>query len=518
MKKKLRLAAMAAVMFCVFASFAWAGGQGDAGTAAEEIPDIELMLRGWVNQPRDETDPFKAYLDETFGINITMNNTAEFYNEILPRFATNDPPDVVQFYGTQGEAYLRQLHDEGLLVEDWYNYKARMPDWLAYMDDNAEQYFTVDGKLITLCQAGPPNIWGWQIRKDWLSALGMDVPKTPEELLDVARAFTNDDPDNNGKKDTWGFTSSGKGQGIAEIGNFKLMWGPMDFYISGSDVSHFVIDGTEKAFLDFMRIIVNEELIEPNWYTVTWQQRKAVLFQGKLGTAWYPGVLVTEFVSEGAVEVEEALKLWTHLPVPKASAQGGKLMSPAFFDRMNTVSAKAEQDKVKFDKIIEFLEGVAYPNDGYFAMRHGVGIDNGVRADLPGGYTAVMFAPDAKVYRSAEGFLGSADWGRFNSTRADFVIGAKATSVDDLPGTVYQEIELNNAGIAEPTYAPDARFIHLDKTVVGELETLLAEFEYKYIMGETDDYAGFEKKWRQAGGDELLAEAKAQFMQMGMMK
>ncbi len=514
----MRLTAVAAVMFCVIGGLVWAGGQSESGAAADRIPKIELMMGGWVNQPTDENDPFRAYLNETFGVDITMNNTSEFNNEILTRFATGDPPDIVHFAGTTGEAYLRQLHEEGFLLEDWYKYKARIPDWLNYMDDNAENYFTVDGKLICLSPAGPPNIWGFQIRKDWLATLGMEIPKTPDELLEVARAFTFDDPDNNGKQDTWGLTSAGGGGGVGEIANLKLMWGPTDFYISDGEVSHYVIDGTEKAFLDFMRTAVNDGVIEPNWYTVAWNERKAVLFQAKLGTAWYPGVLVTEFVNEGAVPVEEAMKLWTHLPMPKGSARGGKLMSPAFFDRMNTVSRKAEEDTVKFDKIIRLLEGVAYPNPGYYALRWGVGIDKGVKYELPGGYTAILAGPGSERYRSAENFLGAADWGKWMSTRADFTIFTPATSVAELPATVYGEIELNNGALKEDTYPPDARFLHLDKTVVAELDTLVAEFEYKYIVGETDDYAGFEKKWRQAGGDKLLADAKAQFIELGMMK
>ena len=33
----------------------WAGAQ-DEGTAAEEIPKIELMFQGWVNQPTDDSE------------------------------------------------------------------------------------------------------------------------------------------------------------------------------------------------------------------------------------------------------------------------------------------------------------------------------------------------------------------------------------------------------------------------------------------------------------------------------
>lgn len=54
-----------------------------------------------------------------------------------------------------------------------------------------------------------PSYWnmdrGLVIRKDWLENLGLEMPKTAEELHEVMRAFTEDDPDGNGVADTIGF-------------------------------------------------------------------------------------------------------------------------------------------------------------------------------------------------------------------------------------------------------------------------------------------------------------------------
>lgn len=496
---------------------AWTAGQ-DEGTAQDEIPQIELMFQGWVNQPTDENDPFKAWLDETFGVDITMNNTSEFNNELLTRFATDDPPDIIKFdsNATQ-EGYLRQLYDEGFLVEDWNAYQSKVPNWLKNMDENAKKYFTVDDKLICLCQPGPPNLYGFQIRQDWLETLGLDVPTTAAELMEVARAFTYEDPDGNGKDDTWGLTSAGAGDNIGEIANLKLMWGPTSFYIEDNEVTHFVLDGTEKAFLDFMREAVGDGIVEPNWYTISWAERKAPLFQGVLGTVWYPGVLATEFSREGNWDPDEVAKIWTHMPMPTGSADGGKLYPPAFFDRMTTVSAKAESDPVKFEKITALIDGVGYGTPGYDVLRWGVDIDNGRVVDLPGGYKAILAGPGPDRYRSVENYLGAADWGNWHSTRADFTIFTPGTTEADIPATSYKEIELNNGALAEPTYDPDYYYLHLDKTIEGEINTLLNEFEYRYITGATDDYDGFVREWLAAGGQELLDDATVQFKQIGMI-
>lgn len=48
------------------------------------------------------------------------------------------------------------------------------------------------------------------IRKDWLDNLGLPVPGTIEDFKNAAIAFTKDDPDQNGKDDTYGIALSGK--------------------------------------------------------------------------------------------------------------------------------------------------------------------------------------------------------------------------------------------------------------------------------------------------------------------
>lgn len=52
-----------------------------------------------------------------------------------------------------------------------------------------------------------PVLW---IRQDWLDNLGLDAPETLDDFEAVMDAFTNDDPDGNGKDDTIGFSFSAR--------------------------------------------------------------------------------------------------------------------------------------------------------------------------------------------------------------------------------------------------------------------------------------------------------------------
>lgn len=52
-----------------------------------------------------------------------------------------------------------------------------------------------------------PVLW---VRQDWLDKLNLQAPATIDEFEKVMDAFTNQDPDGNGEKDTFGFSLSGR--------------------------------------------------------------------------------------------------------------------------------------------------------------------------------------------------------------------------------------------------------------------------------------------------------------------
>lgn len=80
-------------------------------------------------------------------------------------------------------------------------------------DPTAWNVAVVDGK-----NYGIPRIYGEggspflpAYNNEWLKNIGYDAPPTTlEELEDVLTKFRNDDPDQNGKKDTYGMSARGK--------------------------------------------------------------------------------------------------------------------------------------------------------------------------------------------------------------------------------------------------------------------------------------------------------------------
>lgn len=123
---------------------------------------------------------------------------------------SEDLPDVFPVYGTQ---MIADMIESGRAKDITNDIEQYMPDRLKEIYEKfPETYYplTKDGKVygIACCPAlteGQVMI----IRQDWLDNLGLKAPTNMDEFEAVIKAFTEDDPDGNGQKDTYGFTYSG---------------------------------------------------------------------------------------------------------------------------------------------------------------------------------------------------------------------------------------------------------------------------------------------------------------------
>ncbi|AIQ37145.1 hypothetical protein R50345_22350 [Paenibacillus sp. FSL R5-0345] len=153
---------------------------------------------------------------DNLGINIQttlLGGDASQYNTKLRLALTGSEklPDVLPVYDTSLE---NDLIQSGLVKDIADDINKYMPDRLKEI---YKQYPTTfnpvvqDGKVYGM--AISPNLTEGQvllIRQDWLDKLNLKAPTTIDEFETVIAAFTNDDPDGNGKNDTYGFDFSGK--------------------------------------------------------------------------------------------------------------------------------------------------------------------------------------------------------------------------------------------------------------------------------------------------------------------
>lgn len=139
----------------------------------------------------------------------------QYLQKINVTLASGDLPDVIPVNATQ----LKQLADSDQIEDMTELYeKYASPFTKKVLSEEGTSVFdaaTFDGKLMAVPQLESSMeramyIW---IRTDWLDKLGLKPPKTMADVLAISKAFTEGDPDGNGKQDTFG------------LGVTKDLWG-----------------------------------------------------------------------------------------------------------------------------------------------------------------------------------------------------------------------------------------------------------------------------------------------------
>ena len=110
-------------------------------------------------------------------------------------------PDIIHSSG----ANLDQAGMDGAMIplEDLVEkYAPNIHKYFQEHPDHLEMNKAYDGHLYyipTFSIEGPSQ--GWIIRQDWLDKLGLEAPKTKDEFYNVMKAFREQDPNGNGRKD-----------------------------------------------------------------------------------------------------------------------------------------------------------------------------------------------------------------------------------------------------------------------------------------------------------------------------
>ncbi|MBO0780898.1 MAG: extracellular solute-binding protein, partial [Ktedonobacteraceae bacterium] len=159
-----------------------------------------------------------------------------------------------------------------------------------YSDPQTQKLATIDGKKYVLQEkAGLNKRQGLFIRQDWLDKLHLQQPKTLDDLMNVAKAFTFNDPDGDGKNDTYGFGAFFNPGGVGLGNNFQALFGsvglPGDWnFNTPGKVSLSLRDPNYQKVVQFIHDMAANKVMDPDWTTLKtndfrarWKQ------QGKYG-------------------------------------------------------------------------------------------------------------------------------------------------------------------------------------------------------------------------------------------
>ncbi len=178
-------------------------------STAKNVYDVKIYPAG---QTPDANDVYTA-LDEVMNIkfqNLFAVPNDAYKSKVKLGMVSGELPDIF----TADEQDLAELIKNDLL-EDLTPYVEKyasenLKKVLDYNNGIAKAPSTRNGKLYAMPNISDalnsvPVLW---IRKDWLANLKMSAPKTPDEFVALAKAFTTMDPDKNKKNDTFGLAIS----------------------------------------------------------------------------------------------------------------------------------------------------------------------------------------------------------------------------------------------------------------------------------------------------------------------
>ena len=177
-------------------------------TTAEVVkPEkITMMVNGtFLDEASGQKDVVAAYKELTgIDLEITTIDHNSYNDQLALAFASGDVPDVVILSAEYYAAYANQgaLTD---ISDYWETSETKASGRVneSYIDS----LYINDGLYGFTAARG--NGCLTYLRQDWLDKLGLKAPTTYDEYINVLRAFVNDDPDGNGKKDTMGVTAAG---------------------------------------------------------------------------------------------------------------------------------------------------------------------------------------------------------------------------------------------------------------------------------------------------------------------
>ncbi|WP_063795741.1 extracellular solute-binding protein [Paenibacillus sp. Soil750] len=335
---------------------------------------IETMQEGGVvsaDGPGFPKDDFvKNELNKKLNMDLTMTMEAnDFTAKLSTRMAGGNPADLMLISKDQ----VQKFAQSGVLL-DMTPYLSKLTDYKKFVGEDQLSKGNIGGKQVALPKASGITIFTYWIRKDWLNTLKLNAPTTIDELFNVAKAFTENDPDGNGKKDTFGMTGTGIDTFAPVFGAYGVsnsLTSP-SILLNGK-ITNSLYDPNMKEALTAVKRFVDAGVVDPEFLVNKGNTSKDKAFQGKIGIV---------FDGWSGIIRDEQVKIWKQANPNAEWVQLTALKGPTGlqFTSMKELGASGnlialpkslEKQPEKLNKIIELLNYVS-TTDGNRLVDYGV--------------------------------------------------------------------------------------------------------------------------------------------------
>ncbi|MCT8139605.1 extracellular solute-binding protein [Anaerobacillus sp. CMMVII] len=470
--------------------------EGNAdGTPAEEAPfEISIMMN--LHTPEVPSDRIKKMVEEATNtvLDIQFVPDANFSDRLNTAFATGTLPMVVPMNFQTFNQFKDAIRDDqfwevGAYLDEYPNLSKLKPEIL----ENTK----VDGKIYSLYQGRPLSRQGFIYRKDWADNLGIETPKTTAEFFEMAKAFTENDPNGSGRKDTIGITD----RSDLVYGAFKTIasWHgvPNDFGIQDGQILPEFMFPQYMDTLKYMRDLHSNGYMNQD-FPVTSKNDQQALFKNGTAGIYVGSMPDVNSLYNDTVALNPDVVFDVHNYIEGPHGEYGIWSIPGFGSVVMFPKSSVKTE-AELRRILSFYDQLMTPEVANILIRgvegeHYEAIDG--RAKV---LDQTLFDNEVRPYLSLE--IGEPETNGRYDAYFSYDVQLKALEL---------QAENESYLITNPTLTLDSDTFVLDGP---RLYQIIEDATIKFILGQLDE-AGFEKavdNWKSQGGDKIIEEFTASY-------
>lgn len=498
-----RLLAGVLTLTTVLSASACAGGEperADSGTLSLMAP-----LFGTAPDPQGELhQAVEKFLGKK--LDITWVPNAEYNDKVNVTLASDDIPQVMVIQDDKGPSFVKAAQAGAFwdLTDKIDKYPNLKP-----ADERVRRNASVNGRIYGIYRTRPLLRSAVVYRKDWLDKLGLDLPRTVDDLYEVAKAFTEKDPDGNGKKDTYGliipkwpgfYASSSPYDVIETWFGAPNGWGERGGrLVPGFDTPEFLQANR------FVKKMVDEGLVNPDFATFDPAKWNDPFVQGKGGIIVDVNVraiqLLDLFREKDPGGYGDKVAMTGNL----ARSDGRKFSAPfTGYLGVLAISKQHVRTEQELDEVLKVLDKLA-SKEGQTLLTNGV---EGRNFKVEDGHAVPINEddPKVKVLNNDVNFA-------FIQLGTRATVGVAAVPVKPVSEPHRKNLELRAELVAEDlktaVHNPTLAVISPAAVERGQtLNPIIPDARIKFLAGEIDE-AGLKaeiKRWYDSGGTQIAAE------------
>ncbi len=199
MNRKTRRRRFLAAALCLATGLVTAACGGEEKQASLDTITVMSKLFGTAPDPNGE---LQQAIHKLIGkkLDITWVPNADYTDKLNVTLASNNIPDVL-VVNEKSPTFVRAAE-----AGAFWDLTGKLDSYpnLKPADEQTGRNAMVNRKTYGIYRTRPLLRSAVVLRKDWLAKVGLPLPETVDDLYRIAKAFTEQDPDGNGKNDTYG--------------------------------------------------------------------------------------------------------------------------------------------------------------------------------------------------------------------------------------------------------------------------------------------------------------------------